>query len=161
VKSSSQSILTLFFSCTAAWALFESRDWPLATRLFPWLVAVSVVVLSLIQLVLDLTGRAELGSMTMDFQSSEEFHRVEGRARVMNVLCWILCYAIGIWLLGFRIALLLMLFGYLKFQSGETWKLSLLLTGGGYILFWGIFDSILYLTFPESLVWLWIEKLLG
>ena len=134
-------------------------DWPLGTRLFPWLVAIPIVVLCFIQLITDLTVPPRSNPATTELQVEDGLER-ERLSRVLTIICWIVGFAIGIWLLGFRVALVLMIFGYLKFQSRESWKLSLALTAGGYGFFWGIFDHVLHITLPESQLAVWSEKLM-
>ncbi|MBI4525805.1 MAG: tripartite tricarboxylate transporter TctB family protein [Deltaproteobacteria bacterium] len=155
----SQALLTLFFCCAGVWALIESREWPLATRLFPWVIGILLVALCLIQIVIDLTRWAAEPKSAAGFQASDGPDKIQLRSRTINILSWILGYGIGIWLLGFDLALVLMLFGYFKFQSSESWRLSLWLTAAGYLFFWVIFDYTLRLPLPSSQVWFWIEKL--
>lgn len=159
MKVRAQAVFTLFFACAGLWVVLQSRDWPFATRLFPWLLGIPIVVLSVIQFILDLKEPPVKGRITVDSDISEAIGKEEGRKKAINILLWITGYAICIWLLGFKLALLLMLFGYLKFQGRESWKLSAGLTAAGYLLFWVVFDHLLHLILPESQVWLWIERL--
>ena len=151
--------LTPLFAVIAAWALYESMDWPAGTRLFPWLVGIPILALSLIQLTAELTTRSSSNSMTTEFQFENGSQR-ERITRLVTIVSWIIGFAIGIWLLGFKVALVLMIFGYLKFQSDESWRLSLTLTIGGYVVFWGVFDNILHLNLPEPQLSIWSEKLI-
>jgi hypothetical protein len=149
--------LTILFALLAAWALYHSMDWPLGTRLFPWLVAIPVVALCFIQLITDLAAPPTPNPAPTELQVENGLER-ERLTRVVTIICWIVGFAVAIWLLGFKVAMVLMIFGYLKFRSGESWRLSLALTAGGYAFFWGIFDHVLHITLPESQLAVWSEK---
>ena len=53
-------------------------------------------------------------------------------------------------LLGFPVAVPLFLLLYLRLQGGEGWVLSLLLTAGVFAAFYGLFDRLLHLPFPQG-----------
>jgi hypothetical protein len=63
---------------------------------------------------------------------------------------------LGVWLLGFPISIVLMMFSYLKFQSGESWFTSLLLTVIAFIFFWALFVKLLTLPFPDGRIFVWL-----
>jgi hypothetical protein len=51
----------------------------------------------------------------------------------------------------------LLVFSYLKFQSGESWTLTIALTVIAFIFFWTLFVRLLNLPFPEG----WLITQLG
>ncbi|HEY7218198.1 MAG TPA: tripartite tricarboxylate transporter TctB family protein [Candidatus Binatia bacterium] len=61
-----------------------------------------------------------------------------------------------IWLLGFPVAIPLMMFCYLKFQGEEPWVLSITLTVIAWLCFYGLFVKLLTLPFPEGLIMTWL-----
>ena len=61
-----------------------------------------------------------------------------------------------IWLLGFPIAIPLMMFAYLKFQGGESWVLSITLTVVAWLFFYVLFVRLLHLPFPDGLLMTWL-----
>jgi len=50
-----------------------------------------------------------------------------------------------------------LVFSYLKFQSGESWKLTILLTVISWVFFYTLFVRLLTLPFPDG----WLLTKLG
>ncbi|MFQ5851050.1 MAG: tripartite tricarboxylate transporter TctB family protein [Candidatus Binatia bacterium] len=155
------AFLSLLFAAVALWAVFAARDWPFSARLFPWMTAIPLMVLSLVQLVIDLRMSTGETTKVMDFQFSPGVETALARRRTLNILAWVFGFALWIWLLGFEIAIPLMVFLYLKLQGQEGWTLSAVLTVVAYVFFWGIFDRLLHLPMPEARLFMWTERLLG
>ena len=61
-----------------------------------------------------------------------------------------------VWLLGFEYGIPLMVFSYLKFQSNESWLLSITLTVAAFVFFWLLFVKLLTLPFPQGLIFTWL-----
>jgi hypothetical protein len=47
-------------------------------------------------------------------------------------------------------------FLYLKFQSRESWPLTIALTMVAWIFFYGLFDRLLHLPFPDGEIFVWL-----
>jgi hypothetical protein len=62
----------------------------------------------------------------------------------------------GIVLVGFPVAVPLVVFLYAKLQGREPWGLSLGLALGVWGLFYGVFDRLLHLPFPAGWIQTWI-----
>lgn len=139
--------------------VYQAREWRLQARLYPWAIGIPMLVLAVVQLFLDLTGKSKSkkeSDAPVDFQFGQAMDSAVARRRTLNIFSWIVGFFIGIWLLGFSLAILVMVFLYLKVQSGEKWWLSLLLTGAAWSLFWGLFDWLLRLPFPEAQLAVWL-----
>jgi hypothetical protein len=61
-----------------------------------------------------------------------------------------------LWLLGFNIGIPLMVFSYLKFQSKESWKVSIILTAIAFVFFYALFVKVLTLPFPDGKIFVWL-----
>jgi hypothetical protein len=113
-----------------------------------------MLVLSLIQLALDLfKGVLPLSRSVggpVDVQMNEPTDRALVRWRTLNIFSWSFGFFVGVWLLGFSVAVPLLVFLYVKVQSQERWTLSLVLSGGAWIVFWGLFDRLLHIPFPRG-----------
>jgi hypothetical protein len=70
---------------------------------------------------------------------------------------WILGFFIAIWLLGFVAAVPIASFLYFRFAGGEKWWISTLLSVAAWAVFYGLFDSLLHLPFPEGQILLWLN----
>jgi hypothetical protein len=66
------------------------------------------------------------------------------------MFAWMFGFFAMIWLVGYVVAIPLMVFGYLKFQSNEAWGLSITLTVIAFIFFYALFVRLLNLPFPDG-----------
>ena len=148
-------VILIFF----AYFVWEAREWRLQARLYPWVIGVPMIALALAQIWLELKGLSRektSGDVPVDFQFEQPVDPEIARSRTLNIFAWIVGFFVAIWLLGFSLAILLLLFFYLKVQSREPWLLSVVLTATGWLLFWGLFDRLLHLPFPEPRLLMWL-----
>lgn len=139
--------------------VYQAQEWRLQARLYPYAIGIPMVILAIIQVILDLKGvRAKQPSdgAPVDFQFSTDLDPAVARRRTLNIFAWILGFFVGIVLLGFTITIPLLVFGYLKFQSGESWVLSIILSICAWLIFYGLFVRLLNLPFPEGLIFTWL-----
>jgi len=78
------------------------------------------------------------------------------KRRTITMFSWMLGFFLMIWLLGYVIAIPVMVFSYLKFQSNESWVLSTTLTVIAFAFFYSLFVKLLTLPFPEGLLITWL-----
>ncbi len=159
MKFRPQVIFSLIVLIFLAYFIYEAREWRLQARLYPWAVGIPMLALALVHLVLELKGAAKKkspGDAPVDFQFGQSMDSTLARSRTLNIFFWILGFLMGIWLLGFSLSIPFMVFLYLKVQSRERWILSLLLTGAAWLLFWGLFDRLLHLPFPDGQLFIWL-----
>jgi hypothetical protein len=136
-----------------------AQEWRMQARLYPWAIGIPMVILAIVQVILDLKGiqaKQSTDATPMDFQFSKGTDPIVARKRTIIMFTWLFGFFLGIWLLGFPIAIALMVFTYLKFQGREPWGLSILLTVIAWIVFWGLFVKLLTLPFPEGLIVTWL-----
>jgi len=163
VKSKGQiifSVMVLVFFSVFVW---EAREWRLQARLYPWAIGIPMVVLCLLHIAQGFKGEkkpAQPGSSNapVDFQFTQGIDPAVARRRAINAFCWIFALFIGIYLFGFSISIPAFVFLYLKIQSREPWGISLALTAGAWLIFWGLFDRLLHLPFPEGLIFSFIGQ---
>jgi hypothetical protein len=161
-KIKPQIILSIILVAFFALFAYTAKDWRLQARLYPWAVGIPMLVLALVQLVLDLRGiepTKRHDDAPVDVQFAERTDPVVARRRTLNIFSWIVGYIVAIWLIGFSYSVPLVVFLYLKVQSRESWLLSIVLTAAAWLTFWGLFDRLLHLPFPqgEFFVWLGLE----
>ena len=63
----------------------------------------------------------------------------------------------AIWLLGFVIAVPVASFLYFRFAGGEKWSISIPLSLAAGTIFYGLFDYLLHLPFPEGTLLVWLN----
>ena len=150
------SFCALIFFCVF---VYMAQEWRMQARLYPWAIGIPMVILAIVQVILDLKGiqaKQSTDATPMDFQFSKGTDPIVARKRTIIMFTWLFGFFLGIWLLGFPIAIALMVFTYLKFQGREPWGLSILLTVIAWIVFWGLFVKLLTLPFPEGLIVTWL-----
>jgi hypothetical protein len=139
--------------------VYEARDWRLQARLYPWALGFPMVVLAVIQVILDLKGfkaKETSDAPPVDFQFTKEIAPALAKKRAIVMFTWFFGFLLGIWLLGFPISIVIMMFSYLKIQSGESWVTSISLTAIAFAAFWALFVKVLTLPFPEGHIFTWL-----
>jgi hypothetical protein len=154
LKVRPQAIFSFVFVIFFIIFLYEAREWRMQARLYPMAVGIPMLILAIIQVILDLKGveRKQADAAPVDFQFAQSVEPVLARKRTLNIFGWLLGFFIGIWLLGFTVMIPLMVFAYLKIQSGEKWWLSITLTVIAWAFFWSLFIWLLNLPFPDGVI---------
>jgi hypothetical protein len=146
------SLCALVFFCVF---VYQAQEWRLQARLYPWAIGIPMVILAIVQVILDLKGvtaKQSSDATPMDFQFTKEVDAATAKKRAIVMFSWLVGFFIGIYLLGFPIAIALMMFTYLKFQGGESWVLSISLTIVAGLFFYGLFVRLLHLPFPDGIL---------
>jgi beta-lactamase regulating signal transducer with metallopeptidase domain len=165
--------LDLVFACFVAlvilWFVWEARDWSFHSRLFPWSVGITVLILALAQVALSVRNfrfvsskdDVELKVSPADHQAAEV--EQSGVWRLVTIGIWIALFFLGIWLFGFRLGSLVLTIAFLKVAAKEGYKESLTLGLVNYLFFLIIFDFALGVPLLEGAIaqWLGIESLDG
>jgi len=128
-------------------------------RLYPWAIGIPMLILALVQVILDLRGykaKETSDGAPVDFQFTKTIEPAVARKRAITMFSWLFGFFLLVWLLGFEYGIPLMVFGYLKFQSNETWFLSIILTVLAFVAFWILFVKLLTLPFPQGLIFTWL-----
>jgi hypothetical protein len=139
--------------------VYHAQDWRLQARLYPWAIGIPMLILAFVQVILDLKGykaKETSDGAPVDFQFTQTIDPVTARKRALTMFGWLLGFFVLIWLLGFEYGIPLMVFGYLKFQSKESWLLSITLTVAAFMFFWILFVKLLTLPFPQGLIFTWL-----
>ncbi|HSF59014.1 MAG TPA: tripartite tricarboxylate transporter TctB family protein [Candidatus Binatia bacterium] len=139
--------------------VYQAQEWRLQARLYPYAIGIPMVILAIIQVILDLRGvqrKQASDAAPVDFQFTQHVDPALAKKRTINIFGWILGFFIGIYLLGFPITIPLMVFTYLKIQSGEKWALSIILTVAAWLMFYGLFVKLLVLPFPDGKIFTWL-----
>jgi TctA family transporter len=79
------------------------------------------------------------------------------RSRAVSIVAWILGFFLAIWLLGFVVAVPVASFLYFRFAGGEKWSTSIPLSLVAGAIFYGLFDYLLHLPFPEGTLLTWFN----
>jgi len=161
VKFTPKSLFSLAIIVFFGFLVWEAREWRLQARLYPWSIGIPMIVLAVVNLVqeflgLDKANGSNAGPSDIQFTQTDDPRLA--LQRTLNIIAWILAFLAGFWLFGFSGTIAVLIFCYLKIQSREGWVLSLILTGGAWLIYWGLFEYTLRLPFPEGQVFLWFEQ---
>lgn len=149
-------VFTLIVVGFFAWTLWEAREWWFRARLFPWAIGFAGLALALLQFIYD--GAALAKSMRAGREVKSDEESAVAQQRTVKMVAWILGFFAAIWLLGFSVAVPLTILVYLK-GAQERWPISIALAGLGWLAFYGLFDHLLHVPFPEGQLFLWVEQL--
>jgi len=159
IKLKPQIVFDLLVLLFFAFLVWEAREWKLQARLYPWVIGFPMLLLGAIHLGLDLKGGRKKNpseATPVDVQFTKGIDPKLAKSRTINIFSWIFGFIICVWLVGFSISIPIVIFFYLKVAAREGWALSALLTSAGWLLYWGLFDQILRLPFPDGKVFLWM-----
>jgi hypothetical protein len=140
------------YGVIAAWA------WPWKAALFPLSIGIPVFCLATAEVLWVLLGRTAGGERgeTRDFQIFSDLPQDVILRRTAVTAAWIVGLFAAIVLLGFRVAVPLFVFLYLKLQGKEGWLFSALFTAAVWFFFYGLFDWLLHLPFPDGWILTWL-----
>jgi hypothetical protein len=149
----------LIFFCVF---VYEAKEWRMQARLYPFAIGIPMLIFAIVQFILDLKGvkakqSADGAPMDFQFATQDNVTPEEVKRRTIVMFSWMFGFFFAIWLVGYPIAIPLLVFTYLKFQSGESWKLSILLTALSWVFFYSLFVRLLTLPFPDG----WLLTKLG
>jgi len=158
LKIRPQAIFSFIFLIFFIVFAYQAKDWRLQARLYPWVIGIPMVILAIIQVIFDLKGVEHKAddAAPVDFQITQTVDPEVARRRAINIFSWFFGFFAAIWLVGFSIAIALMVFGYLKIQSNEKWTISIVLTIFAWVCFWGLFVKLLNLPFPDGMIQTWL-----
>ena len=142
----------------AAVAITASK-WPFRTALFPLSIGACVFSMAIAEFFLELFGR-DVSKQDERGTKPDNVDPKTARNRTVAIFAWIFGFFLMIILLGFTIAVPLMVFLYLKVQSKESWELSLLLTAATIVFFYGLFVWLIETPFPAGWIIRWIGNIL-
>jgi len=165
-------LFTFALFLLAAWAVWEARKWPLQASLIPWLIGVPTVILLAVELIREWMGRGAknaaedeetdmkaLGVSAIS-EVGDSVDPAEERRRMVNIICWILGFALAILLLGFQLGISLLTLLYLTFAGTERWTTILGMTAIVWAATTLFFDCTMHIFFAEGklLVWLGLSS---
>jgi len=139
-----------------AWTLWEAREWWFRARLFPWAIGFAGLALALLQLRSDVASLVRSRRVGREEKSNAK--SALARQRTLSMTAWILGFFAAIWLLGFSVAVPLTILVYLK-GARERWPISIALACFGWLAFYGLFDHLLHVPFPEGQLFVWMKQI--
>jgi putative tricarboxylic transport membrane protein len=152
-------LFALFFVALFVYVLretfFEIRPMEERAALFPMVLGIPCLLLALAAF-----GQELLNTLRGSKEKANPGEAIEPavvRSRAISIVAWILGFFLAIWLLGFVIAVPVASFLYFRFAGGEKWSISIPLSLAAWAVFYGLFDYLLHLPFPEGMLLTWLN----
>jgi putative tricarboxylic transport membrane protein len=155
-------LFALFFVALFIYVLretfYEIRPMEERAALFPMVLGIPCLALAVVAFGQELfyTLRRPSGR-TNPPEISSSLESAVIRRRAVSIVAWTLGFFLAIWLLGFVIAVPVASFLYFRFAGGEKWPISILLSLAAWAVFYGLFDYLLHLPFPEGTLLTWLN----
>jgi putative tricarboxylic transport membrane protein len=140
-------IFALAVLAVLAWMVWQAGNWGYRARLFPMVVGIPAIGLALLELGLLL--KSSTAQRAFSVAPDAPPPRV-ARARILQMVGWVMAIAIGIVLLGFELAAGLLTFVFLRFAAHERSRISLTIALATYLSFYVLFDRALLVPFPPG-----------
>lgn len=157
MKSKGPVYFGSFLVLVAGYAIFVASRWSFKTGLFPLVVAIPLLFLTLLHLYLEASGaRESRRGPAVEAQFSNEVAPEVARRRVITIFLWMAGFILLVYLLGFPLTVPLFVFLYLKLQSGARWNQATLLTAITWGLFYGLFQRLVRIQFEAGVVQSWL-----
>ena len=139
--------LTIGFLVVAAAVLFEARDWPFRTAVFPLATGSLLLVLALLKL-----GRGMMpgppGTAPPEDEEGVDMLVTAGRAEWLPAIGWMAAFFVMLWVLGALITVPLFTLVYLLAASRESPALAGACALASWVFVYGLFDRLLNIPLP-------------
>ena len=152
LRFDSKALFSLVVVILVALALWQSRNFGFRAGLFPWAIGVPTLVLALLQLNKDVTGRKKPRAAAAPWEAALDVTPHLATRRTLAIIGWTIGFFVMIWLLGFAYAVPVVMILYLKFAGREKWPMTLIVTFFTWLFFHGLFERALNVPFPEGLL---------
>jgi hypothetical protein len=143
--------LAVAIMALSAYGIYSALEWPLKAKLFPLVIAVPLFCLATAEALWVIFGKGDAASAS-DFKLSQDQAPEVARRRTALAAAWIVGFFAMIVLFGFQIAVPLLVLAYLKLQGKEGWLFTLVFSAAVWACFYGLFDLLLHLHFPDGWV---------
>ena len=156
MHSKASLILGAGIMLLAGAAIVIATDWPLKAKLFPLAIGIPVFCMAAAEVawgLLDPAARSE----AMEFKLSDHLPGGSVASRMLLAVAWLAGFFAAIVLLGFELAVPLLVLLYVKIQGRAGWMLTVAFALAVWGVFYGIFDQLLHLPFAAG----WLQEWIG
>ncbi|WP_347554177.1 tripartite tricarboxylate transporter permease [Robbsia sp. KACC 23696] len=158
-----EDLAYVFFICIGAYMLVSSQDWLFMARIGPTVVATVLVfaaslsLLNKVFLSAGSAGMAGAGGVHMDVGVHDEtLTNKTIVARAARFFGWFLAFLACMGLIGLVPTIPLLIVAYMRIEGGEKWRVSLTLAFCVTAFIYGIFDRIIHIPWPSSVLGQWL-----
>jgi hypothetical protein len=143
VRLSGAAVFSLVLAVVAGYAVYAALRWPPKAALFPLVMGIPLLVLTLAQVVIELRERPAAPEVA--------------RGRALAVFAWMGAFIVLVLLFGFPIAVPVFVGAYLLIASREGWMPSLALAAVAWGAFHLLFERLLHFPFEAGLIGGWFQ----
>jgi len=151
------ALFTTFVAVVLALALLQSRHFGFRAGLFPWVIGIPTLLLTLVQLAKDIMGHEKPKAAAADWEMVVDVAPEVARQRTISILLWTVGFFLAIWLLGFSNSVLVSMILYLKIAGKEKWPMTIAVSFFTWLFVYGLFERALSIPFPDGLLLTWIR----
>lgn len=153
IRLQPRTALTIFFIIVFGYIFIEAADMPPQAKLYPWTISIIALGLLGFQLVREVFFSTGVNSRETgaDVDFTEEEASAEGKKRTLEVFFWVYGFGLALWLLGFFVAIPVMVFLFLL-RHREGWIVTIAMPAVAGGATWGLFNNLLHLPFPPGVV---------
>ena len=148
--------LAIAIMVLAGWGTLSALAWPWKAKLFPLVIGIPLFCLAAAEALWIVFGRRGTRQAAADFQLSTDQAPEVARRRTAIAAAWTVGFFVLIVLVGFQIAVPVLVFAYLKLQGKEGWIFTTVFTAAVWAFFYGLFDLLLHLPFPPGVLLEWL-----
>ena len=128
--------------------IWSALAWPLKAKLFPLVIGIPLFCLALAEILWVLLAKQTSDDSRL---SADQPNDVALR-RTLIAAGWAIGFFVAIVLVGFQLAVPLLLFAYIRLQGKESWLFTIVFTAAVWAFFYGLFDLLLHLPFPAGVL---------
>lgn len=141
--------------------LFESRGWSTAARLVPQIVATIALLAAVLSLGDSVFRRPHAAARTlhMDLESGVELPRLTVAQRAAAFFGWFVAFLAAMALIGLIPTVPIFVVAYMRVENREPWPLALGYAAGLTAAIYLVFERLLHLPWPETLLGTWFPVL--
>jgi putative tricarboxylic transport membrane protein len=140
-------------------AIALSSDWPAAAKPVPLTACYMALTAAGLNLINELFGKEQSPAARGNVDGGVAVRHVEigveaatARRQSTVYFAWLLAFLLTIWLIGFIPAIAIFVFAYMCLGFGEPALQSAGFAAGTALLCWGLFDRVLAVSWPASLL---------
>ena len=142
MRNRTDVIIGVLLVTLLSWSVWEAQGWPARTRFFPLAIGYPVLAMAVMHLVYSLwlglrPARFDRGPAAPQpaVEAGPVLEPAMVRRRTLEISFWAVMFALGLYLLGFKVGGLVIPVIFLRFQARELWRTSLLYSLGVYVFF--------------------------
>ena len=150
---------TVAVICLIAAAILLSSDWPANAKPVPLTACYMALTAAVLNLISELFGREQSAATRGNVDGGIAVRQVDhgiapeaARRQATFYFAWLAGFLLAIWLIGFLPAIALFVFAYMCFGFGEPATHAAGFAAATTLLCWGLFDRLMAVSWPPSLL---------